>query len=309
MSNDQQQPIEAPKKKKLVLMPVYVLVEKDSKILPSARCEFVTEDELPTEGNFYVITNQGTYLHKDTSFITANVKSEGIPFLGELQQPPRVRLPRLPSLIIARAHEFFQKVWYRDHAEAEVMLIYHPEYKQFDLWCPQQEVSGGGVWYEMSKEMEQVTKGSRSGESTGWQIVGTIHSHCNFSAYHSSVDVDDERYADGLHITLGYVDREKFGMSVSFAINGDRWQLPPENAVHGMERSNPANKFVTLGDGEFFSCKLTAEEADQFYNEYEPQIEKEWMERVHKGYGALGKRGNQAYGNQAYGNQAYGFTD
>jgi len=35
--------------------------------------------------------------------------------------------------------------------------------------------------------------------------VGTIHSHCNSEAFHSDVDKADEKFDDGIHITIGNI--------------------------------------------------------------------------------------------------------
>lgn len=40
----------------------------------------------------------------------------------------------------------------------------------------------------------------------GFAIIGTIHSHCNFGAFHSGTDNHDEMNFDGLHITIGKVN-------------------------------------------------------------------------------------------------------
>jgi hypothetical protein len=41
--------------------------------------------------------------------------------------------------------------------------------------------------------------------SEGFRIFGTIHSHCDFGAFHSGTDDADELHFDGLHITIGNV--------------------------------------------------------------------------------------------------------
>lgn len=40
----------------------------------------------------------------------------------------------------------------------------------------------------------------------GYRLFGTIHSHCDFGAFHSSTDDADEIGFDGLHITIGKVN-------------------------------------------------------------------------------------------------------
>ena len=42
--------------------------------------------------------------------------------------------------------------------------------------------------------------------SEGYTIFGTIHSHCDFSAFHSGIDDADEHGFDGVHVTIGNVN-------------------------------------------------------------------------------------------------------
>jgi len=42
----------------------------------------------------------------------------------------------------------------------------------------------------------------------GWMEYGSVHHHCNISAFQSGVDEDDELTRPGIHITLGHMDRD-----------------------------------------------------------------------------------------------------
>jgi len=53
----------------------------------------------------------------------------------------------------------------------------------------------------------------------GFELFGTIHSHAGISAFHSGTDDRDEIHFDGLHITVGNLDKP----SRSYAC---RWMLP-----------------------------------------------------------------------------------
>jgi len=199
--------------------------------------------------------------------------------LSALQTKAKLKMPRIPAIHIARSHEFFQRVWEKFRAESEVMLMYNKVSQEYNLWCPEQKISGGHVGYETPMdELEEFRKGNND-----WTWAGTIHSHCNFSAYHSGVDTDDERHVDGVHITLGHVDSDDFSMVSSVCINKQRWQLPCENVIRGVVRSQKRNGVrIWANQDEYFHPVLTDEETEEFYNKYEPQITNEWMPKVKK---------------------------
>jgi hypothetical protein len=116
-------------------------------------------------------------------------------------------------------------------------------------------------------------------------MVGTIHSHCNFSAFHSGTDTHDEETFDGIHITLGHVDRKEFSMVASVAVNANRVQLEPENCTSGVVRkSNKAvvqAQYMTWGDSNFFDFELSEEDAQGLIVDTE-MIDNEWMPKVEK---------------------------
>ena len=122
---------------KLITQSVYVLLDDDSTVLPGVECKFVTEGELPPGKNYFVVTKDGVQLHKDNTLLSATLPSDGIKSLGSLRTKARIRVPRIPGIFIARAHEFFQKVFTKYRAESEVMLMYHKDKAIWDIWCPE----------------------------------------------------------------------------------------------------------------------------------------------------------------------------
>lgn len=179
--------------------------------------------KLPSEGTFYVVAKNGLFLHKDTGTIKATVKVEGVSFLEEMKQGARLRLPKISQELIVRTLLFFRAV-YREHkSEAEVQIHYNSDSGEYKIHCPIQEVSGGGVDYDSSDRFD------------GFQLVGTIHSHCNFGAFHSGIDDGDEKHFDGLHITIGHLDQPYFTISCSMTVNGQRFNFKPEDVIIGIE--------------------------------------------------------------------------
>lgn len=130
--------------------------------------------------------------------------------------------------------KYFQQIYDAHKTEAAVLLMVNMTTKQWEVaFVPQLDCSGGGVNYVVPQpSLEDVPADSkkrryyeaifndpeakalmvRANEeyqkliNSGYVLYGTIHSHCNFSAFHSGTDDADETAFDGLHITIGNVN-------------------------------------------------------------------------------------------------------
>lgn len=253
--------------KKLALYPVYLY-----------------EDgfELPKTGKYYLVTSKGIYFHKETKVGTGLVKVDGIPWLEPVTAAMTLGLPKITGDIIATALTFFRKVFQVHRSEAYVTLMYSTKLAKYRLWCPQQTVSAGSVNYDRT---DQPSFQDRT--ENDWQMVGTIHSHCDFSAFHSGTDTFDESTFDGIHITLGHVNRSQFSMVASVAFNNQREQMEPENCVLGVARVGnktvSSSKHMTWGDANYFELELSEAEAQELVAATQ-MIDGEWMPKVQHGW-------------------------
>ena len=251
---------------------------------------FDHEFEPPKTGTYYLVTKTGIYLHKETKAGNALVKVEGIPWLQEPTIEFRLKLPKIPGSIIGQALTFFRKVFQQYKSEAYVTLMYSAKLNQYRLWCPAQKVSAASVNYDRTDQPSFEDR-----QSNDWQMCGTIHSHCDFSAYHSGTDIGDEASFDGIHITLGHVNRAQFSMEASVAINDKREKLEPENCCSGVIRvSNKevvSRPYMTWGESCFFDLELSEEDAQQLVADT-AIINSELMPKVeHNGW-----QGNNQFG-------------
>jgi hypothetical protein len=65
--------------------------------------------------------------------------------------------------------------------------------------------------------------------------VGTIHSHCDFGAFHSGTDHEDESTFDGLHVTFGDITKsEGMSVSVSLVVHNMRCSVSPLLYLEGI---------------------------------------------------------------------------
>lgn len=173
------------------------------------------QEEHPTTGDYYVVASNGIFLHKDLGVITGFVPVNNIEILEDFQPGIfRHNLPKLPAHQVAQIKNFFQQVWERYHSESCVLLYLDKEKTTFSIIVPPQKVSYTSVQYEIPR-------------ISGLFLIGTIHSHCDFDAFHSGVDEADEKHLDGFHCTLGHVHNDEFSVTASLVLNGIRQKIDP----------------------------------------------------------------------------------
>lgn len=232
--------------------------------------------ELPTEGNYFLVSGNGLWLHKDTGIVRAFVPVDNISVLQDLDAKGYVQcgLPKLPAEHVWRIKTFFKKVVEKHRSEASTSLYFNKTTGEFRIHVPEQKVSHGGVNYKRQAMSHQP-------EMEGFLCVGTIHSHCDFGAFHSGTDIGDEEDFDGLHCTFGHNNLDEFSISASIVVNGFRVKVDPLSVLEGIE---PAPDF---GDGRYRLPSLAPELEEQWSTGLEG-----WMENVRGmyfgGYGTWG---------------------
>ena len=153
---------------------------------------------------YYVATKSGTYLHKRTLLGTVWVKVDKIDSLPVIDAESAGNkywweAPQIPGVLIGQAVDFFQRIWGTMATEAALLITHNPaDPRQYRLYVPPQKVSGAHV--DFAYEAETI--------EAEWAVVGSIHSHCNFSPHHSGTDTKDATDIPGVHITIGHVDRQ-----------------------------------------------------------------------------------------------------
>ncbi len=174
---------------------------------------------VPEENIVYLVGRGGFYLRKKVGLVEATVPVPAIFDFEDVQPAAKLDVPRIPAHMLVMAYRFFRYIFALYGAESMLMIHYSEETESFLLLCPEQAVSKKRINYTASDRVE------------GYQLIGTIHSHCDGSAYHSSTDFSDECDFDGLHITLGHVNQPYFSFSASLVVNGSRFLLYPVDVV------------------------------------------------------------------------------
>lgn len=177
---------------------------------------------LPVNGPYYVITQTGFLLMDTNHFGRYLVPIKEIASLPEQKEVMWYNIPKMPDWIIGQAWSFFRAIYNEMKSEAMLDITWSDE-KGYRLFVPPQRASGGGV---------QCT---RNPEHYKGQMVGTLHSHCNFSAFHSGTDKHDASEHDGLHITIGNVLSPKPSIAIMIAKQGKQWDFKVEDVQEGTE--------------------------------------------------------------------------
>lgn len=219
-------------------------------------------EDLPKEGFYYVLAANGLFVHKDTGTIQAMVPVKNCSVLQDLdtKQFAHHNLPLIPATTVAQIKAFFAEIVKRFRSEACTVLYFNEETGQYKVDVPVQIASHGHVRYKMSN-VENLPG------MEGFVPVGTLHSHCDFNAFHSGTDDADEDGWDGIHLTFGHNDADVFSISASIVLNGTRIMVEPTTILSGL---------VPRVGGDMFSLASkeidSEEELQQWLTKVSPRI-------------------------------------
>lgn len=216
--------------------------------------------ELPKTGNYYLITGDGFWLHKDTGLAYGFVKVDSIGFMKPMAARMGLKIPKVPVAIIWQSLTFFRNIYEKHKTESILVLVYSKEQQGFGLICPDQQVCHSSIKYSKDFNVPDHLN-----------VIGTFHSHCNFHSFHSHVDCDDEKYFDGLHVTFGNVDSQEFSLTASIVINGNRAQIPPEEYLDGIGATDKKTNM--------YKFTLTKNEVKSLNRQYGSKL-KQWFGKV-----------------------------
>ena len=202
-------------------------------------------DVLPEDDACYIISKY-IYLKKRTGLINSMVRVDSINMAEELPEYARMKLPKIKAKTFGKVVGLFKMVFGKYHSESGVImnLLSHPdkpELKKIDYTIPHQRVSAAHCKYAIVTDPSYLN-------------CGTIHCHSDFGAFHSGTDENDERYFDGLHITVGHIDLEYVSIAACIVINGKRVKVDPRQYIEGItqniEISTPTTQHFKLDNQE-----------------------------------------------------------
>lgn len=162
----------------------------------------------------YIVGGNGIFVVKKTGFGEITVKTDQIPLLDNVKEEFKLNIPKAPYYLFLQAYSFFRDVTIKSKDEAALVLYYNTETKSYELYCPEQTVSGASV--KFANDVEYV----RRQTDQKYIRVCEMHSHNTMSAFHSGTDDKDEIF-DCSFLVFGKLDTKPEHI-FSFAASGRR---------------------------------------------------------------------------------------
>jgi len=209
------------------------------------------KSELPNDDIFYIVAKGGIYLKKRMGVLESIAPVDKISILEDISPEATLHVKKIPAERFAKVLEFFKTIYKLKKSEACVLLHYHQNKKRYIIQVPPQEVSYGGIDYLRNILYNE------------YDLIGSIHSHGNMSAFHSGIDHMDEKYFDGLHITIGDVADQFISISASIMSNGHRFIVNPTEYIDGLNLVEYTPWWPTM-----FKPNFTVVEGEKHYNSF-----------------------------------------
>ena len=179
----------------------------------------------------FLVGRDGFFIRKRTFWGKAQVPVERCSLL----ENPEPRFIPCPSKKVPR--RTFQDVLlilfdiYRKYnSEGIVLLLNKGDTIGWEI--PPQRVSRGSIKYSMPPPT--------------FQLVGSVHSHPGFGAFHSSIDSEDEKKMDGLNLVVSFDDQgKKLEVVGNISINGYRFPIDPKEIIEEFDTLIPTTTDIS----------------------------------------------------------------
>lgn len=133
--------------------------------------------------------------------------------------------PKIPREMWGQILSYFKWTYDTFKGESQVRLYVSPKLGQWKAWAYPQKPSIGGLHTEeVDNEEAKKQRAQLFENDDDWIAWGTVHHHCNVSAFQSGTDRDNEEVQDGLHITVGDLDKEKYSIHSRLYHKGDMFE-------------------------------------------------------------------------------------
>lgn len=128
--------------------------------------------------------------------------------------------PKISPEVWNRILAFFK--WTQDttRSESQVRLYVNTRTGVWDAWAFPQKAKTGMSAQEIANEAAAEQR-AQFGPQDGWIYFGTVHHHCTMGAFQSSTDLNNEKDQDGIHITVGHLDKPQYDLHSRFYLKGN----------------------------------------------------------------------------------------
>jgi len=141
---------------------------------------------------------------------------------------------RVPAKLLRKTVAFAKHVYDKHGGEVQWRLLYHEERHLWAVVVLRQFISNSLESEECGNDGDIEEGLKRLGK--GWVYNGTGHSHCNADAFMSSTDEKNEREQNGLHYTVGHLDKDKFDLHVRYSFRGIIYEVDIDDVFEPHDR-------------------------------------------------------------------------
>lgn len=127
--------------------------------------------------------------------------------------------PKIDPEIWRQVLAFFRWTNTEHKSESQVRFFVNTKLDLWTAWAFPQEERTGMSAAELDTD-ETKKQRSMFSDQEGWIYFGTVHHHCNMGAFQSGTDKANEVNQDGLHITVGDLDKGQYSMHARLYISG-----------------------------------------------------------------------------------------
>jgi hypothetical protein len=188
----------------------------------------------PASPLYYLVAANGVHLVRKTKLFTAVIAAPVVAGL-ETQTPTlTLAFDRLPRDLMERMYGFFLAVYRKWEGEAIVIIYYSPTQRRFLVGVPPQTLTRhrvSGQWRTCGRMDYGALR-----RPEGFLKLGDAHSHADLPAFFSHTDDEDDE-EDGLRIVMGWLDRARPDLRVSFVAGGTRFMFEPEEVTESFSEA------------------------------------------------------------------------
>lgn len=116
------------------------------------------------------------------------------------------------------------------HSESQMRLFVNKNTGQWAAWAFPQKARTGMTAHELDDKDEEykltIEQRAQFSDADGWYYFGTVHHHCSAGAFQSGPDTANERDQDGVHITVGNMDKNQYSIHFRFYLGGFNIKIP-----------------------------------------------------------------------------------
>lgn len=130
--------------------------------------------------------------------------------------------PKIPPSEWHRVLSFFRWTYETTRSESQVRLYVNTSAGTWSAWAYPQEARTGMTAKELDTPAHKEQR-TQFPDDKGWIYFGTVHHHCSASAFQSGTDKWNEEKQDGLHITVGNIDKARHDLHCRFCLDGEQF--------------------------------------------------------------------------------------